>query len=80
MQDQSSPDYTFPLQTCLVEYLTQKLKAGSICLGLRFKGGSVCHGRKGMGTGWLVCAAWNPQRTSQQNRKETAEPEIQLAY
>lgn len=40
------------LLTCeagsLAKYLTQKLKGGSICLGSRFKVGSVCHGRKGM--------------------------------
>lgn len=62
MQDQSSPDCTFPqlrkrpqpsaLLTCVVgalaKYLMQKLKGGSICLGLRFKVASVRHGRKGV--------------------------------
>lgn len=57
MQDQSSPDFTFPrlrkrsqpsaLLTCdvgsLAKYLTPKLKRGSICLGLRSKVGSVCQ-------------------------------------
>lgn len=74
VQDQHSPDFSFyfsllrerPQASALLtydaqsltRYLAQKLKGRSICLGSRFKGISVYHGKEG--SRWLVWAAWNP--------------------